>query len=206
MPRKRPVRIPKQKRSLETLGRIAEAGEKMFSEKGFHGTNSKEIAAAAGVSIGAFYDYFPDKKALFMEVSRRYTRRVMDRVFPDGPPAEARQIAPHDVVYGIIRAALDAHDLSPRFHREAMAMRYSDPDIQSLMDEEEEEILSRLRETLRGAGQGVRVRDLEAGVIVVKSAIEEVIHGIKIFTPPVSEERLLRELADMVARYLFETP
>ena len=206
MSRKRPVRIPKQKRSLATLGRIAEAGEKMFSEKGFHGTNSKEIAAAAGVSIGAFYDYFPDKKALFMEVSRRYTRRVMGRVFPDGPPAEARQMAPHDVVYGIIRAALDAHDLSPRFHREAMAMRYSDPDIQGLMDEEEEEILSRIRETLRAAGQGVRVRDLEAGVIVVKSAIEEVIHGIKIFTPPVSEERLLHELADMVARYLFETP
>ena len=206
MSRKRPVRIPKQKRSLATLGRIAEAGEKMFSEKGFHGTNSKEIAAAAGVSIGAFYDYFPDKKALFMEVSRRYTRRVMGRVFPDGPPVEARPIPPHDVVYGIIRAALDAHDLSPRFHREAMAMRYSDPDIQCLMDEEEEEILSRIRETLRAAGQGVRVRDLEAGVIVVKSAIEEVIHGIKIFTPPVSEERLLHELADMVARYLFETP
>jgi AcrR family transcriptional regulator len=206
MPRKRPVRTPKQKRSLETLRRIAEAGEKLFSEKGFHGTNSKEIAAAAGVSIGAFYDYFPDKKALFMDVSRRYTLRVMDRIFPKGPPAEAGEARPHDVVLGIIRAALDAHDLSPQFHREATAMRYSDPDIQSLMDEEEKEILARLRETLRATGEKVRVRDLEAGIIVMKSAIEEVIHGIKIFTPPVSEERLLRELADMVSRYLFDVP
>jgi len=204
MSRKRPVRTPKQKRSLETLRKIAEAGEKLFSEKGFHGTNSKEIAAAAGVSIGAFYDYFPDKKALFMEVSRRYTRRVMDRILPKGPPVDAGKVSPRDVVFGIIRTALDAHDLSPQFHREAMAMRYSDPDVQSLMDEEEKEILSRLRETLRATGENVRVRDLEAGVIVMKSAIEEVIHGIKIFTPPVSEERLLRELSDMVARYLFD--
>lgn len=199
------MRKPKQKRSLETLRKIAEAGERLFSEQGFHGTNSKEIAAEAGVSIGAFYDYFPDKKALFMEVSRRYTQRVMERIFPEGSPPGASQIPPRDLVYGIIRAALDAHDLSPQFHREAMAMRYSDPDIQSLMEQEEEEILSRLRNTLRSTQERIRVRDLEAGVIVMKSAIEEVIHGIKIFTPPVSEERLLHELADMVARYLFET-
>ncbi len=64
----RKVRIPRQKRGIETKGRIIQAARGLFSRKGFHGTNSKEIASAAGVSIGSFYSYFQDKKALFLEV------------------------------------------------------------------------------------------------------------------------------------------
>jgi len=204
MTRKRPVRTPRQKRSIETAQRIVEAAEALFSEKGFHGTNSKEIAAAAGVSIGAFYDYFPNKKALFLEVSRQYSARVMDRVFGTLAADRPHPEDPRSFVHAMIRMALEAHDLSPQFHREAMVMRLSDPDVKDLLDAEEEMILARLREILRAMEGATRIQDVEAAAVVMKSALEEVIHGIKIFTPRVEKERLLSELADMISRYLFE--
>jgi DNA-binding transcriptional regulator YbjK len=46
------TRIPRQNRSVQTRDKIIIAALELFSEKGFHSTNSKEITARAGVSIG----------------------------------------------------------------------------------------------------------------------------------------------------------
>lgn len=59
------VRIPKQKRSIEIKNKIKRTAQELFSEKGYYNTSSNDIVKAAGVSIGAFYSYFKDKKALF---------------------------------------------------------------------------------------------------------------------------------------------
>ena len=58
------TRIPRQERSIGKKLQITEAGLKLFSEKGYHNTNTKEIAAEAGVSVGTFYAYFEDKNQL----------------------------------------------------------------------------------------------------------------------------------------------
>ena len=62
------TRIPKQKRSIEKKQRIKDAAMKLMSEKGYYKTSSNEIAKEAGVSIGTFYSYFADKKALYAEL------------------------------------------------------------------------------------------------------------------------------------------
>ncbi|MCL2425811.1 MAG: TetR/AcrR family transcriptional regulator [Oscillospiraceae bacterium] len=64
-----PVREPRQKRSIEKKKRIIDAGLKLFREKGYHDTNTKEIAEMAGVSIGAVYSYFKDKKDIYFATS-----------------------------------------------------------------------------------------------------------------------------------------
>jgi len=64
-----PVREPKQKRSIEKKANIMEAGLELFREKGYYNTNTREIAAVAGVSIGAVYSYFKDKKDIYLAVS-----------------------------------------------------------------------------------------------------------------------------------------
>jgi AcrR family transcriptional regulator len=47
---------------------ILEAAERLFSERSFGQTQISEIAKAAGVGIGTFYRYFPDKEALLTEL------------------------------------------------------------------------------------------------------------------------------------------
>ncbi|MFD1909576.1 TetR/AcrR family transcriptional regulator [Paenibacillus rhizoplanae] len=52
------IRTPQQERSIRTKEAIIRAAMQLFSDKGFYQTNTKEIAAAAGVSTGSFYSYF----------------------------------------------------------------------------------------------------------------------------------------------------
>lgn len=61
-----PIRKPKQKRSKEKKSRIIKAGFELFCAKGYYGTNTTEIADAAGVSTGTVYSYFKDKKAIYI--------------------------------------------------------------------------------------------------------------------------------------------
>lgn len=65
-------RKPKQKRGIETKQRILEAGFNLFSQKGLHGTNSREIATASGVASGTFYSYYKDKRELFIEILKMH--------------------------------------------------------------------------------------------------------------------------------------
>jgi AcrR family transcriptional regulator len=53
-------------KSEETRGRILAAALSVFREKGFHAATMREIAAAAGVAVGAAYYYFDSKDALVM--------------------------------------------------------------------------------------------------------------------------------------------
>ena len=57
---KNQVREPQQERSIEKKNKIIEAGYELFSETGYYGTNTQEIAKRAGVSTGIVYGYFED--------------------------------------------------------------------------------------------------------------------------------------------------
>ena len=52
---KNEVRQPRQERSIEKKNKIIEAGYQLFSEVGYYGTNTAEIAKRAGVSTGIVY-------------------------------------------------------------------------------------------------------------------------------------------------------
>jgi AcrR family transcriptional regulator len=48
--------------------RLLEQGQRLFSAHGLKKTNIEEITKAAGISKGAFYNFYDSKEALFMEV------------------------------------------------------------------------------------------------------------------------------------------
>jgi AcrR family transcriptional regulator len=50
----------------ETRRRVHEAAMALFREKGFDATTMRDVAAAAGLSLGAAYHYFPSKEAIVM--------------------------------------------------------------------------------------------------------------------------------------------
>jgi AcrR family transcriptional regulator len=52
----------------------------LFSQKGYHHTNSKEITAAAGVATGSFYAYFKDKREIFIESLKVYQAKFNEQV------------------------------------------------------------------------------------------------------------------------------
>jgi AcrR family transcriptional regulator len=44
--------------------KVLEVATRLFAERGYEATSVNDVAAGAGVSIGALYKYFPDKPAL----------------------------------------------------------------------------------------------------------------------------------------------
>lgn len=77
--------------------RLLEQGGRMFSAYGLKKTSIEEIAAAAGISKGAFYNFYESKEALFMDVIEeteiRVRKEIMAAIDLPGPSARARLLA-----------------------------------------------------------------------------------------------------------------
>jgi AcrR family transcriptional regulator len=65
--------IPTQVKNPELVDRrrrqIADAAVQLFIEKGFHKTTTRQIAGAAGFSIGSLYEYFASKEDILYLVT-----------------------------------------------------------------------------------------------------------------------------------------
>ena len=55
---------------------VIETAYKLFIEKGYLATSIQDILDGSGISKGTFYNYFPSKSALFMEIFRSYYKRI----------------------------------------------------------------------------------------------------------------------------------
>ncbi len=77
--------------------RLLEQGYRQFSAHGLRKTNVEEIAQAAGISKGAFYNFYESKEALFMTVVEqaegRVRRQILAAVDLPGPSPRARLFA-----------------------------------------------------------------------------------------------------------------
>src|SRR3954463_13627865 len=84
-------------RSETTRGALIGAARGLFAERGFAGVGTEEIVRAAGVTRGALYHQFTDKRelfaAVFEEVEAELTQRVgqaAGAAAADDPLAELR--------------------------------------------------------------------------------------------------------------------
>jgi AcrR family transcriptional regulator len=62
---------PRQARSAKSLGLILDAAERLLQQRGVDETSTVDVAAAAGVSVGRLYYWFPDKDAVVRAVLSR---------------------------------------------------------------------------------------------------------------------------------------
>jgi len=192
------VRAPQQKRSIRTKTQIMKAAFRLFARKGIHGTNSKEIVKAAGVSIGSFYSYFKDKKALLLEMLEDYLNRHYSMIWQHLDHLSIHQLRKEDI-QAILTNVFQAYDISPEFHRQTHALRYSDPDIHRIYDKEREREVAQVGYLLENNKNRLRIRDITAAAVVIHNAVENVAHTAKfIGSHKIDEARLINELADMI--------
>jgi len=67
---------PKHARKREIIG----AAIQLFSQKGYHHTNVRDITQALGISKGTFYLYYASKRDLFIEVVDDVIRNIIGEV------------------------------------------------------------------------------------------------------------------------------
>lgn len=72
-------RQPKQQRGKEKVKKILDAAAAVFDEVDYEAATTHMIADKAGTAIGALYQFFPDKAAIFKAMEIRHSERA--RVF-----------------------------------------------------------------------------------------------------------------------------
>ncbi len=191
------------KRGGETKERIRDAGFMLFSQKGLHGTNSREIAAAAGVSIGSFYTYYKNKRILLIDLMRNHCGRVLE-VLSAFPAKEDLKKDPREVVHTMIRVIWDLHDSVYPLNQKALALREIDPEIDQIIEEQETAIKQRLVLVLKAAEPKLRIQDMETAAWLLERVILEVMHQVSRAPSKTKSDRIVDELVDMISRYLIK--
>lgn len=85
---------PLQSRGKDTVEAILEAAGAQIDLEGLHRLTTRRIAQEAGISIGALYEYFPNKESIILALTERWMRQIYD---------VAERLHPH---HGVTRDAL----------------------------------------------------------------------------------------------------
>jgi AcrR family transcriptional regulator len=133
-----PRPLPVTARGQRTRERILRAAEEVFGDRGFERASVAEIAGRAGVALGTFYIYFPDKKSAFIELvdelgSRlrrdlgEATRDVKGRLAAEreGLRAFFAFVRAHRKLYRIVPQAEFVDEPTFRRYYERLASRYA---------------------------------------------------------------------------------
>lgn len=78
-------RKPTQERALQTMDAVLRAASTEIESGGLDKLTTKRIAAAAGLSVGGLYEYFPNKEAIVFALMTRWLEQVfaaLDSVHP----------------------------------------------------------------------------------------------------------------------------
>lgn len=138
------TRIPTQKRSIEKRNRIIEKGFELMCEQGYYNTTIPDIAKYADVSVGIIYQYFSDKKDIFIEGVKQYSNRIM---YPMINLLESEKIEIKNLknlLKNIIKKFIENHTISKKAHEELLAMSHLDDDIAKIFKNSEYDMTEKI--------------------------------------------------------------
>ncbi len=180
-PRRTSVRRrPKQRRARQTVEAVLDSVVRILKREGVDAVTTNRIAEVAGVSIGSVYQYFRDKRSIFVALHQRHVDQI-DRIVENTLVDHAASSL-DDFVRAMIEAMIEAHAVDPELHDLLMSQVPHRADgtrdfAVRLHGVFRLAIASRSRE-LRNR------RDLDKVVFVVTHMVESLSHGAVLRRPP----------------------
>jgi len=201
-----PPREFQQARARESYERLLQAALELYAERGFHATQTPDIAERAGMSVGGLYRYFRDKHQIFVELMHRLLEQnrleqdamldAWERAFEEGS-ADPRQGL--ELVVGWTWDAV--RGAPPDLLRTYMAMSYQDETFAALReqyDRYERQAVARMIEKVAPRGwissplAAAKVLDLAVEALAVWSALH----------PGAASRGVKEATLEMLVRYL----
>lgn len=192
-------RLPKQRRAQQTVEAVLDAVVRLLKRGGSGTITTNRIAEVAGVSIGSVYQYFPNKRAIFIALHQRHINEI-DRMIQT-KLAEPAASPLQDLMRAMIEAMVEAHA--------------SDPELFELLLREVPHRADGTREfavRLHGAFRLAitarmhelkKRRDLDKTTFVVTHMVESLSHGVVLRRPPsLSLKDAKEEIVRAVLAYL----
>ncbi len=199
-PQKTPRKIASQKRSRATVDALVEATARILIKEGFARASTNRIAAAAGVSIGSLYQYFPSKEALVAAVIERHAQEL-SQVGRD----TFLRVASHPIEIAmrqLVAAGINAHRVDPKLHR------VLDEEVPRTGRLENVDAVLRnacalLRAYLEAHRSEIDVVDLDLAAFILVTTVEALTHAAVLHRPDVlADEKKAGEFVDEVTRLM----
>jgi AcrR family transcriptional regulator len=195
---------PKQSRSVETCSNILQAAGELFAAHGYEQVTTHQIAARAGVSVGALYRYFADREAIVIALYRQEVAEQRDRVLtafevPDGFSTEIREL-----VRRTVALALELYSERPGLRKVLVEQSRKIPELIQLRREQDEQVRHAVTLILASV-QGVTLPDLEAGAYLITLFVESLIDDHAVQGPRregFDDARITEAAVDFIVRYV----
>jgi len=173
-------RKPVQRRARQTLEAVLDSVGRILKRQGVKAVTTNRIAEVAGVSIGSLYQYFPDKRAIFIALHQRHMEEI-DRLVESKLVENAN--SPLDkLIRAMVEAMIDAHVADPELYK----VLFTEVPHRA---EGTKDFAVRLHGAFRlaissRAHELKRRRDLDKIVFVATHMVESLSHGAVLRRPP----------------------
>lgn len=191
-----------QRRSRDKRDRLLQAGLKVFGTLGYDAARVADIADAAGISVGVFYQRFRDKRALFAALEDEFVTRSVERIAAFFATADPTWTATQlfERLLGRIARVMRQH---VGFFRGLVTLAHRDRDVLGpglALDRHNAVLLHRFLDEQRLIPRTIGEQDVLFGLASVSNVL--LVHTLLRRDGSAVDRRLMRELARMLARYL----
>lgn len=192
-------RRPQQDRARQTIEIILDAVAEVLKRDGISAVTTNRIAEVAGVSIGSVYQYFPDKRAIFVALHQRHIEHI-DRLI-QATLVENADATLETLFRAMIDAMVDAHTPDPLLY----ALMYSEVPHRA---EGTKDFAVRMHGAFRlaiaaKAHEITRKSNPDRMAFVVAHMVDSLSHGAVLHRPRgLSLEDAKEEIAQAVLAYL----
>ncbi len=170
------IREPKRNNSIEKKKRIIEKGFELMCENGFYNTNAIDIAKYAGVSTGIIYQYFTDKKDIFINGIKDYYLSITDPIIDNLCNIKINKDNLEEVLSKILAEFINNHKISFKAHKELDAMKFLDDDIEDIFLKQELNITDKIVDVL--INNGFNITNIKEKVHLVYGIMDNFAHEV----------------------------
>ena len=190
---------PKQERSEALYEAILTAAMTELVTRGYEQATTNRIAAAAGVSVGSLYQYFPSKDAIVVELMRRYRATRVAIV--------KEKLAPIDVVGldAAVRSLFTALFHADARERELLAVlvdHVARTEARREFVGYEESLTAIVADALRRTRTKIDVEDHDLAAHVMVRMVQALVHAAVTDKPKYDAKTIANEGTKLVLRYL----
>ena len=193
----------KQARAERTYQAIVDAAARVFPKKGFEKTQAPDIARAAGISVGAIYRYFDDKREIFLEMLKENLDRARAEVALRLSPESFNPADPKAALTHVLDVLFDQVKKEPALAKVYLAMSLTDKEVGKIREEAEIYDRNFIAQMIANGLPRERIPDPSAAAIVIERAVTNTAIDCIIGSRTVSEEAAKAALHSMIIRYLF---
>ncbi len=194
-----PKKLPKTQRSQDIFDAILDATAVVLQQEGIEGLTSNKISQKAGVSVGSFYQYFPNKESVLAELSRRQEERayvlLRERMVDAEPTMES-------IAKSMI-SALASEDFGDIEMRRTLLGQVPLAWARSKSLENDQRLQDMVNTLLDSFGDEIRDGDRDVMTFILIHLVEQLVEAAVWRRPDlIGDPRFINELVLLALRYI----